>query len=37
MIQGSEIGTETAGAFTPFFDQTEPFGVKLLLVESSNW
>jgi hypothetical protein len=36
VIQGSEIGTETAGLLSPFVDQTIPLSPKVLLVESSN-
>ena len=36
VIQGSEIGTETAGLFNPLLDQTMPLSEKFLLVESSN-
>ena len=36
VIQGSEIGTETAGLFSPLLDQTMPLSEKFLLVESSK-
>ena len=36
VIQGSEIGTETAGLFRPLVDQTIPLSPKVLLVESSK-